>query len=1688
MKRQLLTIALLILAVTKLSYSQNYDFSAVSSSGHTLYYSINSNNTTVTVVAPSEWGWDWEDSPYGELTIPSSVYYNGNHYSVTAIGTNAFQFCELTSVSIPTSVTTIGAYAFYDCTNLYSITIPNSVNYIGECAFWGAFNVVYHGSATGSPWCARNVNAYFEDDFVFTDSTKTIVTGYVGDSTVLVIPNTVTTIALEAFSGLQITSVTIPGTVTSIGDYAFSGCNSLSSINIQNAAASIGEYAFAGCSGLVSLSLGDSITEIGENAFHNCTSLASVIIPNSATSIGLNAFYNIRLLIYSGTATGSPWGAHRCISGYVDSDFVYTDSTKTVLKAYIGNSTSVTIPNTVTTIGDSAFYNCTNITSIAIPDSVTTIGNSAFNYCRRLASVTIPETVISIGEYAFYYCISLTSVEIPHAVSFIGRGAFGACYSITSIFIPDSVLIIGEYAFSNVNLIIYLGQALGGPWGANRALLYSEGDFIYSDSTKTELGIYTGHSANVIVPNSVTTIWQRAFHENDSLRTIIISDSVTTIEDYAFYNCQNLAKVTFGSSISNINSYAFASCSMIDSLIFLCQTPPFISSLAFYNVPSDIAIIVPCHTWIYYNSYNANLFEGNATIEEAAGCVEYDFWAVSPSNDTLYYRIMDSSSVRVVHPRSDLSWVGISWPVGQLIIPATVEYESIEYQVGSIAEGVFLYDTAITSLSLPYTIDSIGSAAFAFCTHIDTLIYDIDSCIGLNPYSEGNFNSQVFYGDNNISTIILGNHVKVIPEASFFYYTNNLSSLHLGDSVTWIGNYAFYGLTNIDTLIIPNSVTSIGSQAFMGSEQSLYGGATSRLKTLIIGASVDSIGELAFALHTELDSISVVAENTTFDSRNHCNAIIRTSTNTLVLGCQSTVIPGTVTAIGEGAFAATRHLRTITLPYSLQTIGSRAFILCDSLSSISFPSSLSSIGELAFNGCYGIDSVTISSIVPPSLGYGAFSGVAWDIPIKIPCNTLSVYTESPWSEYFSNFVEPIVCPQITYYNFWNISPSNDTLYYKIIDSANVAVVHPLMYNTHNSFWTGFTQPSGSLIIPSTVSDGDVTYRVISIWDNTFADNTAITSVTLPPSIDSLGNYAFANCTNLDTLHYNIDSCSYWAGQSQNHISYYGTDFYYYNYYDTRVFDNDDISTLYIGQNVRWLPGQPFHAGGFDNLETLFFNADSIISDDNNYSQYHLELPSRSGLFEYLPISSLHIGNHVKYLSCRAFAGCVDIDSIVLSCTTPPRIIGDAGSDFTISTFYGVPTNIPVYVPCQSSSTYLASDWNRFSNIIGHGTHNLSPVSGLLPTQNSIITHGSIVLQWDAVEGAIGYDIYLWRTGDTMPTSPTYTTHETYQSITDYDNQQSYNWKVLAYDLCDTSESTIQHFFIHKQPFLTANNDTMHFGMVTLNDTKSQTFSINCRDLTDSIHLSICGPDSAMFTLSSNAISRFGGSVRVSFSPTVIQPSFNAYINITSGAAFDTVVLSAELAHYYLFSVSVPDSVLPPNTPVVINGTLENAAHQAQANVPVDIHLTIMSKNIVFTDTTDALGHFGAIYTPQFSECGYYEIGACLHGEECRTTLTSFNIPGISLSNKTPVWETTQYDTLVGTIAIRNRCNMTLHNISISIDTMPAGVSIHFDTMNLGAFQDDSLHFILVGNTLSSGDYYENIQLSVHCSEGYLSRT
>ena len=277
----------------------------------------------------------------GITSFEELQYFTG----LTSIGDWAFNECSsLTSIKIPNSVTSIGYGAFNDCSSLTSIEIPNSVTFIGDYAFSGC-------------------------------SSLTLVS--IGDS--------VTTIEEGAFwECTSLTSIEIPNSVTSIGDYTFSGCSSLTSIEIPNSVTSIGGYAFSRCSSLTSIEIPNSVTSIGVGAFESCISLTSIEIPNSVTSIGGYAF-----------------------------DFCFS-------------LTSVIIPNSVTSIGDVTFYLCTSLTSIEIPNSVTSIGYEAFCDCSSLTSIEIPNSVTTIGGGAFCNCSNLASVtvlaDIPPA--FPSNGVF----------------------------------------------------------------------------------------------------------------------------------------------------------------------------------------------------------------------------------------------------------------------------------------------------------------------------------------------------------------------------------------------------------------------------------------------------------------------------------------------------------------------------------------------------------------------------------------------------------------------------------------------------------------------------------------------------------------------------------------------------------------------------------------------------------------------------------------------------------------------------------------------------------------------------------------------------------------------------------------------------------------------------------------------------------------------------------------------------------------------------------------------------------------------------------------------------------------------------------------------------------------------------------------------------------------
>ncbi len=380
----------------------------------------------------------------GDIVIPSSI----GGYPVTSIGGDAFSDrTDLTGVTIPNSVTSICGAAFDDCTGLTSIKIPDSVTYIGELAFYNT--AWYNTQPNGVVYAGKVLYKY---------------KGNMPDNTCIDILEGVKGITDEAFyccSGLV--SITIPNSVTNIGEYAFRCCTDLTSITIPGSITSIGGQAFSYCTGLTNVKIENGVINIGENAFTRCTSLTSITIPSSVTSIERYAFYGCTNLasvtISDSVESIGPWAFDytKWYDSQPDGD-VYAGKVYYLYKGYMPENTSIEIKAGTKGITGSAFalynrggYNRNGLTSVTIPNSVTNIGNDAFCECTGLTSITIPDSVTSIDSQAFERCSGLKSIKIGNSVTSIGEDAFCGCPGLTSVMIPESVKKIGENAFGYYN-------------------------------------------------------------------------------------------------------------------------------------------------------------------------------------------------------------------------------------------------------------------------------------------------------------------------------------------------------------------------------------------------------------------------------------------------------------------------------------------------------------------------------------------------------------------------------------------------------------------------------------------------------------------------------------------------------------------------------------------------------------------------------------------------------------------------------------------------------------------------------------------------------------------------------------------------------------------------------------------------------------------------------------------------------------------------------------------------------------------------------------------------------------------------------------------------------------------------------------------------------------------------------------
>ena len=451
----------------------------------------------------------------------------------------------------------------------------------------------------------------------------------------VVIEDGVTSIGNRAFywcTGL--TSIALPNSVTSIGNSAFDVCESLTSITIPGSVTIIGDSAFSSCRSLTSITIPDGVTSIGDSAFYGC-GLESIFFNGDAPTINATAFLIVDAVAFY-PAGNTTWESKKqdyggtlywheideislskgiVASGICGKDLTWHLSKDGALSIKGSGALTDVFPwesykpmirevsfadaVDVPTIPANSFSKCRQLQTVTLPDGVTSIGNSAFDVCSSLTSITIPDGVTSIGDRAFYGCESLASITIPDGVTSIGDSAFSLCNSLTCVTIPDSVTSIGYGAFSSCS-------DLTGIWVGTDNLNYSsdEKGALYNKEKTELIRCPQGFNGAFTIPDSVRNIKNMAFYECFGLTDITIPDSVTNIESDAFGRCSGLTSITLPNSVKYIGSYAFEGCTALTSITIPDGVANIVGGTFFYCSSLTSVTIPNSVTGIWGNAFS----------------------------------------------------------------------------------------------------------------------------------------------------------------------------------------------------------------------------------------------------------------------------------------------------------------------------------------------------------------------------------------------------------------------------------------------------------------------------------------------------------------------------------------------------------------------------------------------------------------------------------------------------------------------------------------------------------------------------------------------------------------------------------------------------------------------------------------------------------------------------------------------------------------------------------------------------------------------------------------------------------------------------------------------------------------------------------------------------------------------------
>ena len=715
---------------------------------------------------------------------------------------------------------------------------------------------------------------------------------------------------------------------------------------------------------------------------------------------------------------------------------------------------------------------------------------------------------------------------------------------------------------------------------------------------------------------------------------------------------------------------------------------------------------------------------------------------------------------------------------GDIEIPNYIFYEEKIYSVTSIGGFAFSGCSGLTSVTIPNSVTSIGSYAFSSCSGLTSVTignsvtsignYAFSSCSGLTKVIVSDIAAWcgISFGDNplyyahhlysdentEITDLVIPDGVTSIGEFAF-EYCSGLTSVTIPNSVTSIGQYAFYYCSGLTSITIPNSVTSIGYGAFSGcsglTSVTIPNSVTSigqyafyycsGLTSITIPNSVTSIGYGAFSGCSGLTSITVETGNTKYDSRNNCNAIIETASNTLIAGCKNTVILNGVTSIGGGAFSGCSGLTYVFIPNSVTSIGGGAFSGCSGLTSVTIGNSVTSIGSSAFHGCSGLSSITIPNSVT-SIGSSAFYGCSGLSSVTIPNSVTSIGSSAFHG--CSGLTKVIVSDIAAWCGISFSGLDNNPLNYAhhLFTDDNTEIrdlVIPDGVTSIGDYAFGGCYRLTSVTIPNSVT---------SIGSNAFNNCSGLTSVTIPNSVTSIGAYAFGGCYRLTSVtignsvtsigDYAFEGCSgltkvivsdiaAWCGISFRNYSSNPLPHAHHLYSD----ENTEITDLVIPDGVTRIGNAAFEGCSGLTSVTIPNSVTSIggtafslcsgltsvtipnsVTSIGNYafrgcsSLSSVTIPNgvtsigNSAFYVCTGLTSVTIPNSVTSIGDYAFSGCSGLTSVTAYNPTP---VGITENVFTNR------TNATLYLRQGSKEAYQAADyWKEFKEIIAIPTHYL----------------------------------------------------------------------------------------------------------------------------------------------------------------------------------------------------------------------------------------------------------------------------------------------------------------------------------------------------------------------------------------------